>query len=124
MLDMTEQIISMLRTIDDFNGNVTTIYPMKVQSTAPFAVLQPISHDPYLIQDGEEVIADLGYTLDIFASSPGKCRELMERASALFIPLYIRVTGQTLSVEPTYQMYDTSVSLNVRVDKRGITYTS
>lgn len=124
MIDITESLIELTREVSDFQERVYVAYPLKVQDQEPFAVISPMSHTPVLISEGEEIIADLAYSLDLYTSSPGACRHLVQELSKLLTPMLIQVTGESLGFDPYYELYSTNLSLNVRVDKRGVTYTS
>jgi hypothetical protein len=123
MIDITEQLLKIARTIDDFEGRCYSYYPQTMKVGKPLLVLTCTGHDPYYSSDGEEVVTNLTYTVDAYGPSPSVTRDLLGRLSAKYSPLHLRLVGNASDYDSIYQMYHTQATYSVIVDKRGITYT-
>lgn len=123
MIDISQQMLKMARTIDLFAGRCYSYYPRKVLPKKPFMVLNLVGHNPQLILDGEEVIVLLSYEVVTYFPSQSELLGGIEALTDKYSTLHIEQTGISTEYDANLEMYGATVSFQVVVDKRGITYT-
>lgn len=123
MIDITEQLLNIARTVDDFEGRCYSYYPNQVKPGKPMMVLTCSGHDPMFSSGGEEVIATLTYTVDAYAKTPSDIRRLLGELTDKYGRLHLRLIGRASDYDSAYNLHHTQATFSVVVDKRGTTYT-
>lgn len=123
MIDITDQLLKIARTIEKFEGRCYSYYPQSINVGKPLLVVTCSGHDPYYSSDGEEVIVNLTYTMDAYGPTPSVTRELVGLLTDKYSGLHLRLLGNASDYDSVYQMYHTQATFGVIVDKRGTTYT-
>lgn len=123
MIDITEQLLRIARTIEEFEGRCYSYYPKTVKPNKPLLVLTCSGHDPQYSSDGEEVIALLTYTVDAYGQTPSDIRKLIGNLTDKYGALHVRLMGTATDYDSVYNLYHTQATYSVLIDKRGVTYT-
>lgn len=123
MIDITDEIIKWARDgISELEGRVYRIYPQKNLTLKTYMTVTPNLHNPILIEDGEEVIADLGWQVQIVSKSPKAVDDVMKKVVSLYTAHNILLQGMSPGYNPDYHAYTVLLSFTTTLDRRGTAY--
>ena len=123
MIDITDEIIMWARDgIPELEGRVYRIYPQKNLTLKTYMTVTPNLHNPTLIEDGEEVIADLGWQVQIVSKSPKAVDDVMKKVVSLYTAHNILLQGMSPGYNPDYHAYTVLLSFTTTLDRRGTAY--
>ena len=103
-------------------GRVYRVYPEKYLTLKTYMTVTPNLHNPTLIEDGEEVIADLGWQVQIVSKSPKSVDDVMNRVVSLYTAHNILLQGMSPGYNPDYHAYTVLLSFVTTLDRRGTAY--
>lgn len=122
MIDITDDLIRWAKEIEEFEGRVYRIYPQKNLAGKTYCIVTPTAHAPRLMEDGQEVIADLGWTVQVIGKSPTTLDNLMEQLIHKYGGRNVLCEGITQGYNPDYRMYNTMATFTATVDKRRMSF--
>lgn len=123
MIDITDEIIKWASDgIPELEGRVYRVYPQKNLTLKTYMTVTPTIHMPTLIEDGQEVIADLGWSVQIVSKSPKSVDEVMKRVVSLYTAHNILLQGMSPGYNPDYHAYTVLLSFVTTLDRRGTAY--
>lgn len=123
MIDITDDIIKWASDgIPELEGRVYRVYPQKNLTLKTYMTVTPNLHNPTLIEDGEEVIADLGWQVQIVSKSPKSVDDVMKRVVSLYTAHNILLQGMSPGYNPDYHAYTVLLSFTTTLDRRGTAY--
>lgn len=123
MIDVTESIIALARTVPGIGGRVYRHNPQK-RIAEPYIVLSPIGRTVEVVDDdGSEILVRLTYSLDFYAKSPSQVDSIISHLSDKLANRGFHTTGYTASFEPTNKLYRANVTYDGGVDRRGNTFS-
>lgn len=123
MIDVTESIIALARTVPGIDGRVYRHNPQK-RVADPYIVMSPIGRTVEIVDDdGSEVFVRLTYSLDFYAKSPSQVDSIISHLSDKLATRGFHTTGYTASFEPTNKLYRANVTYDGGVDRRGNTFS-
>ena len=123
MIDITDDIIKWASDgIPELERRVYRVYPQKNLTLKTYMTVTPNLNNPTLIEDGEEVIADLGWQVQIVSKSPKSVDEVMNRVVSLYTAHNILLQGMSPGYNPDYHAYTVLLSFTTTLDRRGTAY--
>lgn len=122
MIDITDDLIRWAKEIDEFEGRVFRIYPQRNLSKRTYCIVTPTAHTPILIEDGEEVIAELGWTVQIIGDSPKALDSILNRLIHKYASRNVCCEGITQGYTPDYHQYNAMITFGATVDRRRMSY--
>ena len=122
MIDITDRLVGWAQEITAFKGQVYRFYPQKKMAGKTFAIITPTGHSPRVMEDGEEVIADLTWNVEIYGQTPTTVDSILQDLTALYGKYNITLQGITHGYNPDIRQYLTQVSYSAVVDKRGCVF--
>lgn len=122
MIDITDWMIQTAKLCEAFSERVYRIYPQKNLADKTYCVITPTAHAPRLMEDGQEVIADLSWTVQIFAKSPTAVDDALSELTDLYGGRNITLNGISNGYNPDYRQYTAIVSYSATVDRRGCVF--
>lgn len=122
MIDITDELIEWAKEIEDFEGRVFRIYPQRNLASKTYCIVTPTAHNPVLMEDGEEVIADLGWSVQIIGTSPKALDSILNRLIHKYASRNVCCEGITHGYTPDYHQYNALINLRATVDRRMMAY--
>ena len=123
MIDITDKLIESARDgIPQLEKRVYRIYPQKNLTLKTYMTVTPTIHMPILIEDGQEVIVDLGWSVQIVSKSPKSVDTVIDGVVSLYTPHNILLQGITHGYNPDYHAYTALLSFTTTLDRRGTAY--
>ena len=123
MIDITDDIIKWASDgIPELERRVYRVYPQKNLTLKTYMTVTPNLNNPTLIEDGEEVMADLGWQVQIVSKSPKSVDEVMNRVVSLYTAHNILLQGMSPGYNPDYHAYTVLLSFTTTLDRRGTAY--
>lgn len=122
MIDITDDLVKWAKTVKDLGGRVYRTYPQKNLADKPSAVISCTAHSPRLMEDGEEVIADLGYQVQVTGKTPIELDAVICEITAIYGTHNIILNGILQGYNPDYRLYMVVATYSAIVDRRGCVY--
>ena len=123
MIDVIDDIVKVLNSIDELKGKVYRRWPKKAVKM-PAVLVSRIGGNPTLTEsDGSEVIASLTYSIDINANTQEKADSLTAIVVDTLSQYNMHRAGTTDFYDEVLQVYRCILTFMVTVDKRGNTFT-
>lgn len=120
MIDICDTLIEWAKEIEGFEGRVYRIYPQKNLTMKTYCTITPTGHHTILTgMDGEEVITDLSYSVQVFGKSPKALDSIVGELTDLYQRKNVIRQGIAYGRSEDYSSYTASMSFTVRMDKRG-----
>lgn len=119
MIDIIEDICSLLESIGSLKGNVYRTWPQtKLRGT--FATVGRISRQPEVVAfDGSEIVTRISYTVNLAAPTLTELDALEEQATDLLASYNLHSTAGGAVFSDIPGIYRTAVVVSGAVDKRG-----
>ena len=123
MIEIINDIISRLTSIQGFSGRVYRIWPQS-KVNYPAAIVSRVSGATRLSDaDGTEIQAQLTYSIDIVCASQKDADSLAEEVSDMLAGLNLHRTGTMDMYDDQLRMFRTIVTVSGIIDIRGNTFT-
>lgn len=123
MIDLTDDLIKIAKDCESLTGGMFRIFPQKKMAGKTYAVITPTMHAPRLMESGQEVIADLGWNVQVFGAGPKECDVIASELTDLYGKHNLMLNGITHGYSPEYRAYTVLISYSATVDRRGCVYT-
>lgn len=122
MIDATETLMKLARTCEAFEGRVFRLYPQRNLTKKVYCVITPTVHAPVLIEDGEEVIVQQAWNVQVVAGSPSAVDSIVDDITAKYGKRNILFEGISYGFSPEYHQYTAVASYSATVDRRGCVF--
>lgn len=122
MIDITDWIVKTAKTCDSLGDRVFRGWPQKKMAGKTYAVVMPTTHTPVLMESGEEVIANLGWSVQIVGDSPTALDAILSDLMVLYGRRNIILNGIVHGYSPENRQYTVLASLSATVDRRGCVF--
>ena len=122
MIDLYSHVVDIIGAVDGLGGRVYSDYPSRVPTKAPYAIVGEIGNAVDLLSDGEEIIATMTYSVDVFAPARADCRAIVSD----ICQVAARYGGIRLGLFDGFSesnLARINITLRFRADKRGATFT-
>lgn len=119
MIDITPQIVELVRSVDALGGRVYRKWP-QTRAEPPYAVVDRIGRSVVQTDgEGRELIVSLTYSVDVMARSPSELDAIEDEITDLLAPYHMHTTGSSPMWETTAHSYRRSLTYTGSVDLRG-----
>lgn len=123
MIDIINQVVEIISNIDGLNGKVYRRWPKK-KTGCPAVLVSHSGHYPALTDaDGQSIMSNLIYSIDINADNPKQCDELTAKIVDALECYNFHANGMTDFYDDVLQVYRSIITVNGVVDVRGNTFT-
>ncbi len=122
MIDIIDDLVGWARSVKALEKRVYRAYPQKNLAGKPSAVISCVSHAPRLLEDGQEVIADLAYQVQVTGPSPTALDDILSEITAIYGARNVILNGILQGYNPDYRLYTVVATYSATVDRRGCVF--